>query len=464
MNLARLNHILIPPSKEGRDRLRGRVAGRVLAPIGWLFGALSTEGRGTLGLALVLGMLALDVYGTRVFLLWAALLGLLAAGLLVRRAFRLSRVRLEVRVPARVTVGTPVRFELCVHNDGPRDVHALRVEGPFLPWDGQWLRRQSGFSTVKAGQRALGGATARFVERGDHHLDVFQLRALLPLGLVVGPEVTSEGARFRVVPRIAPIEQLTLPLGDRYQQGGVASASRVGEALELIGVRPYRRGDPVRDLHALTWARTGIPHVREYQQEYFTRIGVCVDNDRSVTSERTLEAVVSLAAGVVGCARCAEALVDLLVVDGQVHPLTLGRSLGTVDQALDLLSCVRLGRPFDPEAVAARLAPFVAQLSCVVLITQAPLVEASARPADAGSGPAGRRGLGQAFARMRARLPWRRAAAPRSRLQFVQALEALGVRCHVLRVVPGGSAPEPTHPAEQVVTAAAIAGEEPLWL
>ncbi len=67
--------------------------------------------------------------------------------------------------------------------------------------------------------------------------------------------------------------------------------------MELIGVRPYRMGDTVRDLHAKSSARLGVPVVREYVQEYFTRIGVVLDIDRNVSSPPRFEAAISLDLG-----------------------------------------------------------------------------------------------------------------------------------------------------------------------
>jgi uncharacterized protein (DUF58 family) len=432
VNLARLNHILIPPTKDGRDRLRRSWLGWLGRPGWWLYDALTPEGRVLAVLTLVLGTAALDVYGTRVYLLWAALSGALLGAVLARVAFRLPGVRLEVRVPAQVVAGEAVRFELSVHNAGPRAHHALRVSGPFLPWDGRWLDPRPTFATLAAGATARGAVRACFVERGEHHLDEFSLAALVPFGLAQGASIESAGCRFRVVPRIAPVERITLPQGQRYQPGGMAQASRTGEALELVGVRPYRRGDPVRDLHALTWARTGLAHVREYHQEYFSRIGVIVDNDRRVSSEEGLEASLSLAAGIVACLSRGEALIDLLAVDGAVHPLTLGRSLGTLEQALDLLACVRRGKPLDPDDLLARLAPFLAQLSCLVLVTEAD--RHAVRPAE------------------------------RLRAELVAALEARGVRCHVLRVARRSPLAEGADKDERVLTIDAIRGGAALWL
>src|SRR5262249_53572911 len=156
----------------------------------------------------------------------------------------------------------------------------------FLPWDGKWLDRVAPIASVPPGQTVRVPLRARFVERGEHHLDPFTVGPLVPLGLATGPLVASAGVRFVVVPPAAQISPLVLPLAGKHQPGGVGLASKSGESMDLHGVRPYRPGDPVRDLHARSWARVGAPVVREYQQEYFSRVGVVLDTDRDHASRR----------------------------------------------------------------------------------------------------------------------------------------------------------------------------------
>ena len=74
--------------------------------------------------------------------------------------------------------------------------------------------------------------------------------------------VASAGVHFLVVPRVATVARLELPSSHRYQPGGVALASEAGESREIAGVRPYRSGDPVRDLHVRIWARVRGPRRR----------------------------------------------------------------------------------------------------------------------------------------------------------------------------------------------------------
>ncbi len=72
-------------------------------------------------------------------------------------------------------------------------------------------------------------------------------------------------------------DELPLPMGRRYQPGGIPLASEVGDSLEFVGTREYREGDPLRKIHWRSWARRGEPVVKEYQEEYFSRIALVLD-------------------------------------------------------------------------------------------------------------------------------------------------------------------------------------------
>lgn len=367
INFARLNHILIPSTKASRDRFRDSLLGKLVGPFGWFYYAFTEEGR-ALGIAsVVVGAFGLDVQGTVVYLLWSVLAAPLFVSLVLTRFYRLEGVKLEVSAPRRVTLGDAITFTLVVRNEGPRDRFAVRVNGPFLPWDGAFTGPAARVDRVPRGGSARVEMAARFSARGEHHLDAFSASALVPLGLAQGSGATSTGVKFLVVPKLAHVVRLATPPGTRYQTGGVALASKTGEAMDLLGVRPYRAGDPVRHLHARSWARAGAPVVREYQEEYFSRIGVVVDT--AVAEGRRLEAVLSLAAGAVAHLSRGEALIDLLVVGDRVHELTIGRHLGFLDQALDLLACVEAERRRpDPAALLARLGPHLGRLSCVIVV------------------------------------------------------------------------------------------------
>ena len=369
MNLARLNHVLIPGTKGERDRLRARPLGRLVDPFAKTYYALSPIGRAVFLFALVAAFSGLDVQRSQNSMLWALLFSLLVATLVMRRLFALTGVRIKVVGPERIMAGQNAHFEVCLQNRSERSFHDIHVDGPFLPWDGSWGSARASLPVLGPRECRRLTLTARFEARGQHELDSFSASALVPLRLAQGPRLWSTGTRFIVVPRVAPIQPLELPPSERYQPGGVALVSAAGESMELVGVRPYRDGDRIRDLHAKTWARTGEPSVREYHQEYFSRVGVVLDTDTSNAAEKEFEAGVSLAAGIVSQLFWDEALIDLLIPGYELHSLTLGGSLGCFEQALDRLACVTPGPSFDAERTGDLLRAHLGSLSSVVLIS-----------------------------------------------------------------------------------------------
>ena len=383
IDFARLNHILIPKGKEERDRFRDSRLGRVLVPLVSIFwGSLTDEGRSLVLVTFIVGAVSIDVRNTAGYVFFSVLAGILGGSLAAAFRLRIREMTISVDAPRRVTVGEPVTFTIaCARAGGPTVTastpqHPVRVRGPFLPWDGAWLDEAPAEILVGDRGPALSKMRAKFVARGLHHLDAFTAAAVAPGGLACGPRRSSDAVKLHVVPRVANVARLPFTLAARHQPGGVALASKSGEAMDLLGVRPYRPGDPVRDLHARSWARTGVPVVREYQQEYFTRVGVVLDTD--VEDSDRLEAAIELAAGVIAHLSRGEALVDVLVVGDTVHELTLGRSLGTLDQALELLATVARGPTLAAPQLLGRLEPYLGRLSTVVVIA---LAEGSERAA-----------------------------------------------------------------------------------
>jgi uncharacterized protein (DUF58 family) len=419
LDLARLNHILIPSTKEGRDRLRQSRLGRLARPLERLYLTTTPDGQLLAMLAIFAGLFGLDARHSEAYLLSGLIASLMAASFLVGTRSRLSTAAIQVTAPPRVALGEPISFTVICSNHGEAPIQAIRLRGPFLPYDGTWMGDPPVIGEVGPHRQARVELGARFARRGQHHLDPFGMGALVPLGLTTGPVLESAGVRFLVVPRVAPVARLPLPLGRRYQPGGVALASRTGDSSEFHGIRPYRPGDAARDLHARTWARVGEPVVRERQQEFFSRVAVVVDTEASAASARALESVLSLAAGVTARLMQGEALVDLLVANGEPSNLVLGRSLGHLEQALDLLACVEGGAALDPDALLARLETLLPRLSSLLLLA----------------------------------LTW-----DERRRRFLERVRAAGVGCRVLLVGEGGGAEATAIPV------AAIERGEALWL
>jgi uncharacterized protein (DUF58 family) len=369
--LARLNHVLVPATRAERDRYRRGLVARRLRSLSWLFSRLSREGRALCSIASLTLIVGADLGRSQSHVLPLATLSVIVAALIMSRAYRSTGVSVQLRVPQRVALGDELCITLDLANAGPRDLQRLRTEPPLLPWDGRFTELPADIDALPGGGRERTYARARFTARGAHHLDPFRVAALVPLGLAQGPAQESPGASFMVVPRVARVTTLGAAARRRHQPGGVAGASRNGDASDLVGVRPYRPGDALRDLHARSWARHGTPMVRQYQEEYFTRVGIVVDTDATVKTPAHLEAALSLAAGVIARLCSGEALVDVLVTGGRTERLSLGRHTASLERALDALGAVQATRGFESDALLAQLAPHLDRLSSVVFVALA---------------------------------------------------------------------------------------------
>ena len=313
-------------------------------------------------------MFGINVGGSQTHVLLLASLSWIIAALFFSRAYRLTGVRIELAVPQRVSVGDELWLDFRLCNDGAQAHHRIRIEPPLLPHDGRFTRPVAEIEELLPHGRVGTLASACFSARGEHELEPFRAVALLPLGLSQGPAVRTPGARFMVVPKLAKVVSFATPHQRRQQPGGVNRASRTGDATDLLGLRPYRRGDPLRDLSARAWARHGKPMVREYQERHFTRFGVVVDTDGSAASPAHLEGALSLGAGIVARLCAGEALVELLVTGQRVESLSAHPGRTALDQSLDLLAVAVPESTFASARLLGRLVPQLSRLSSLVFV------------------------------------------------------------------------------------------------
>lgn len=365
-NLARLNHILIPTRKDDRDRFRSTRTGKAVRPFFMLFARLSREGRVMAVVTFIAGGLSFDIARTESYVLFVALLGLISASLLWSRLFTLRGVKASVIAPRLVTKNLPISIAIEVRNEGAETWQAVRIEGPFLPWDGRWIARDPGIASLAPGEKRKVSLTARFVALGEHQLDPFSVAALVPMGFAQGPAVDTASCRFVVVPPIARVVHLSAARARQAISDGSPRASRSGQSMDLHGVRPYRAGDQVRDLHAKTWARVGYPVVREYQEHQTPRTAVIVD--ASGTSGDQHEALLSLAAGIVTKLTTGDAIARLVIVGPRISPIDIGRGEAPFDTALERLGVLSPPAPRPIPDAANALLPFLGEVSAAFVI------------------------------------------------------------------------------------------------
>jgi uncharacterized protein (DUF58 family) len=250
--------------------------------------------------------------------------------------------------------------------------HRLPAAVDSVPEDGVAL------PDLPRGQRTRVQIKLRCNHRGAYVLRGFRVETGFPFGLLRAKQTFAEQRSLLVYPKFTALGSLELPIGRRYQPGGIALVSNVGESFEYLGNREYRDGDNVRDIDWRATARVSgqRPIVREWVEEYMLRVAVILDTHVPAKLKRNalqarrdaFERAVSVTAAVTDYMARQDYLVDLFAAGPNLYHLTAGRSLAYLDQILDILACVdeNPDEPFD--TIEPQIAELLARISTVICV------------------------------------------------------------------------------------------------
>lgn len=187
------------------------------------------------------------------------------------------------------------------------------------------------------------------VRRGRIRLAGITVARSDPFGLCYARKFMRLPHSILVLPKRYALPPVHLPGGRRHHSGGLALTTSVGESEEFVSLREYRPGDSLRKFHWKSWAKTGKPIVKEYQEEYFVRHVLILDTFIDETHSDAFEEAVSLAASFTCTVQTQESLLDLIFVGLEVYCFTSGRGIGQTDRILEVLADVRPceGKPFE---------------------------------------------------------------------------------------------------------------------
>lgn len=245
------------------------------------------------------------------------------------------------------------RWRWLIERRLPREIGPAPL-GVLAPGERVSLRQS--FVPRRRGRLELAGLT---VSRGD------------PLGLVKSLARLPLPARVIALPKRYRLPELVLPGRRKYQPGGVSQAASVGDSEEFLALRDYRPGDPLHRVHWKSFARTGKPVVKEYQDEFFERHALVLDTGADTTDgewDAAFEDAVALAASFVYTIDTHECLLDLLFMGGEVRAYTAGRGQMQAEHMLEALAGVGPSDPAQFPALAKAVAARRETLSSVIVI------------------------------------------------------------------------------------------------
>ena len=336
----------------------------------------------------------------RAFAFLAALLALAWGASLLFRA----RIEASREMPRYATAGEPFSYRVTVTNRGARTLAGAQIVERFRdprPGFEQWKRaREPGEERRNWFDRNVGYFRWRWlIERrlprdaepaelaplapGERHsvrlvftprrrgrieLAGLTLGRPDPLGLVKGLSQLPLEGRVIALPKRYRLPEIALPGKRKFQPGGVSLAVSVGDSEEFLALRDYRPGDPLQRVHWKSFARTGKPVVKEYQDEFFERHALVLDTGSGRGEDAAFEEAVALAASFVYTIDTHDCLLDLLFVGGEVRAYTAGRGQLHAEHMLEVLTGVGASDPAEFASLARAVLGRRASLSSIIAI------------------------------------------------------------------------------------------------
>ena len=376
-------------------KLSFRLYRGIAAVIYWGGRKLTPAGQLALAALVLSGVFGVDTTQSTAYRIFAFLAALMLLAWLGARFGRRGEFVVTRNLPQLISAGERFEYRLTFANHGGRQArsltlmddlsdprpdfaqfrHALRVP----TWRG-WQRLVSANRIGKVPAmpvRAIApGETVELrmqgeaLRRGRMHFTGVTVGCDETLGLARSLHSVPLAENLTVLPRRYRLPPLALPGGRRLQQGGVSLASSVGDSEEFIGLREYRPGDPLQRVHWKSFARTGQPVVREYQDEFFERHALVLDTFAAPGQGAAFEEAVSVAASFACTIDTQECLLDLMFVADHAHVFTAGRGQLGAGSLLEVLAGVGMEteRPFSDlaEAMRARAAGLTGCI-CILL-------------------------------------------------------------------------------------------------
>jgi len=327
----------------------------------WIVAAWFVSGAGVVGLQLA------------IYQVFCALAALVGVAWIFGHLFR-PKLAVEGRFPEKLVAGERARAALSVTNHARRDALAIGFIARDLGEALCPLDIDEHLLTVPAGRSVSFPVAIQPMRRGLYRFPDVVAFTAFPFDIVRSAAGRLAGSYVLVLPSFHRLGSFQLATGERHQPGGVLLSSHVGECPEYIGNREYVPGEPIRRLDFRAWARLGTPVVKEYQEEYFSRVALVLDTHLSAAwNERTrsgeaFEAAVSLTAAIADALSVGEHVIDLFAAGPELYVFRAGRHTAHFENLLELLACVDVC-PNDPfDAIAPAVADELAGISSAVCV------------------------------------------------------------------------------------------------
>ncbi len=336
----------------------------------WNF-KLTPRGRKLVAAGLLGGMLGAASLDVPIYPLFLCLFFLGLFSLLANLGHR-PRLKVSIALPERAVAGQPFEAEATLENTGRFSAFDVCAGFLHLPLAFQETGCDNYIACLPPGTRARLNLRLLPRRRGVYTMPPLRAFSAFPFHLLRSGSARHASGALMVQPAFSPLAEVRVPVSRRYQPGGIALTSNIGESPEYIGNREFRPGDPIKHIDFRSWARLTRPAVREFQEEYYCRLALVLDTHISARAMRGLagypefEAGIAMAAAVADALSRGEYLIDLFAAGTEVYVFRAGRHIAHLENILEILACVEPCRKNPFPAVTPRIAGELSNISALI--------------------------------------------------------------------------------------------------
>jgi len=284
---------------------------------------------------LSVGAVILFVIGTNaeagwLFVLAALLLGAVVAGIVVPLV-ALRGLDVELVAPAETRQGVDTAVQLAIVN------HGRGVRWGVVASDDHIGGATTSVGAIRPGEQVEVGTVRGAPRRGEAHTAWVELRSAAPFGVAERRRLLPADVTTLVLPRVVPLGALPFIDLASSREAAADTEARRGQGPEYLGVREFRPGDPIRQVHWRLTARHGELVVRDLEEHRVPRLAIWIDTG---SGDDALDEACSAAASIVSSAsatgvgvRLAAATADGPAVVSRASSLVLHRWLARLRPA-----------------------------------------------------------------------------------------------------------------------------------
>jgi len=260
----------------------------------------------------------------------ALLLGAVVAGIVVPLV-ALRGLDVELVAPAETRQGVDTAVQLAIVN------HGRGVRWGVVVSDDHIGGTTTSVGAIRPGEQVELGTVRGAPRRGEAHTAWVELRSAAPFGVAERRRRLPADVTTLVLPRVVPLGALPFIDLASSREAAADTEARRGQGPEYLGVREFRPGDPIRQVHWRLTARHGELVVRDLEEHRVPRLAIWIDTG---SGDDALDEACSAAASIVSSAsatgvgvRLAAATADGPAVVSRASSLVLHRWLARLRPA-----------------------------------------------------------------------------------------------------------------------------------